>query len=163
MSKIYSYTFYSPFSSQVTFPIFNKSLPAPQSQQYIKNQYTGQIQSTPYASTALGLGTSSVIDTLIFDQQGQMNEITESLFNMNGLESGQTGGDIPPKGVLAVVVSQLNSSDFIPELETIEIKGVVNTACCNGAYFGAVGTCVMTYYADARPAKVVVTYTLPSP
>jgi hypothetical protein len=158
MSGPFSYTFYSPFSSQVAFPISNETLPAPQSQKYIKTQYTGQIQSTPDSSTALGLGTSSVIDTLIFDQQGQLNEIIESLFNMNGLETGD-----PPKGVLACVVSQLNTSEFIPEQDTIVVKGLVNTAYCNGAYFGAVGTCNFTYYSDARPAKIDVKYTLPPP
>jgi hypothetical protein len=161
MSQTFSYTFYIPVTQMVKFSILEKTLPAPQSQQNLLNQYTVQLQSTPDASTALGIGTESSIATFIVDQQGQINDIIEMFFNMNGSE---TGGDIPPKGVLAVVFSCQSKHVFEvpPGEEYIVVKGLINTLTCNGAYFGAVGTCVITEYADKTiPEKVVVTYTLP--
>jgi len=159
MSEPISFTFYSP-NDEAIFVILEKRLPAPQSQAYYLWQLTGQIQSTQDASTALGLGTSSSFSTWIYDQQGQTNEFYESLYNFNGLETGE---NMPPEGVLAIVMSGYNGMwDVPPGQDSMVIKGLINTLNCSGAYFGAVGTGNMTYYADQTiPAKVDVTYTLP--
>jgi len=159
MSEPISFTFYSP-NDEAIIEIFYNRLPEPQSQQYWLGQYTGQIQSTQDASTALGLGTSSSLCRWIVDQQGGLNEIYESLYNFNGLETGE---NTPPEGVLAIVMSTRGSMwEFPPGQDSIVIKGLINTLNCSGAYFGAVGTGNMTYYADQTiPAKVDVKYTLP--
>jgi len=160
MSQTFSYTFYIPVLSMVKFSIFEKTLPAPQSQQYLLKQFTSQLQSTPDSSTALGIGTESSISTCIIDQQGEINYITEMFFNMNGSESGE---DIPPKGVLAAVISGQNYIWKVPPGQDFMVmKGLINPLTCSGAYFGAVGTCNITKYADNTiPEKYVVTYTLP--
>ena len=161
MSQTFSYTFYIPSTSIVEFVILDKMLPSPQSQQYFLGQYTLQLQSTPDSSTALGIGTESSIYRCITDQQGQINDTVEMFFNMNGSESGE---DIPPKGVLAVVFNNTNEMQVPPGQDFMVLKGLINTLTCSGAYFGAVGSSVMTKYADETiPEKVVVTYTLPSP
>ena len=154
MSNTHIYTFYLLQSTSVRFPILNVSLPAPQSQKFSQTQYTVQIQSTPDASTALGLGTASDVITIIVDQQGQYNFISNNLLNMNGEANGQTGGDIPPKGVLALTSSILadwNQSNPGP------VKAVVNTSLCSGAYFGATGVAVITHI-DTDPSVGVTEY-----
>jgi len=169
MSQTISYTFYLPYSSDVYFPINYITLPTPQSQIYSQTQLTRQIQSTPDASTALGLGTASSIKTVIIDQQGQNNYICEGLLNFNGEANGETGGDIPPKGVLAYSVSLLNQTTvptsatnvsviiIPPGQSSITSVAVINTSLSSGAYFGATGIIYITNYADETiPRKFVV-------
>jgi len=178
MSQTYSYTFYLPSDpgKAAIFGIDFKKLPPPQSQVYQLMQATRQIQSTPYKETALGLGTASTVKTTIVDQQGQVNYLQDGLLNFNGEANGKTGGDIPPKGVLALCFSLFNitpvptSISFSPYVivppgqDSVTVKGVVNTALCSGAYFGAVGIAYVTQYPDRNiPYKYEVTYTLPSP
>jgi len=161
MSKPIFLTFYNP-NTEAQFIILDETLPAPQSQKYRLAQYTGQIQSTQDASTALGLGTVSSIETQIYDQQGQLNETYESFYNFNGLDTGE---NTIPKGVLAIVMPAVNDTWIVPPgQELIVVKGLINTLNCSGAYYGAVGTGDMTFYAVRTiPPKVDVKYTLPSP
>jgi len=172
MSQTYSYTVYIPASSGVAFPIAYTSLPAPQSQVFQQIQITRQIQSTPDSATALGLGTQSAFRTVVVDQQGQVNYIQLSLLNFNGVLNGE---NIPPKGVLAINTSLLNQtpaptspSDVVrviipPGEQTVTFEGVVDTALCSGAYFGASGKCIFTNYVNQSPYKLELIYTLPSP
>lgn len=166
MSQTFSYTFYIPYSSDVLFPIYYNVLPTPQSQLYSQVQLTRQIQSTPDSSTALGLGTSSSIKTVVIDQQGQNNYICEVMLNLNGDAEGE---NIPPKGVLAFSVSLLNqttiptsptsnSSLIIPPGESsVTTPVVINPLLSSGVYFGATGIIYVTNYADETiPRKYIV-------
>jgi len=158
MSQTYSYTVYLPLATEVEFPIFDVEAPAPQSQKYLFTQYTGQIQSTPYKETALGLGTFVTLKSQISNQQGEVNENIQLLLNFNGEANDNVGDDIPPKGVLSFNLSVLNPPDE-PIVEDFIYKGIITTELNNGAYFGVIGTVNLHRYADeTNPAKVVITY-----
>jgi len=155
-----TFTLYIPQGINASFPISYVALPAPQSQKYQMIQLTRQIQSTPDAATALGLGTLSSLRTTIVDQQGQVNAPWLHLYNLNS-----------PEGTLAVQVSHFNSTTIpmsanqvptiiIPDGESsVTFQGSIDTNLCSGYYFGAVGTTEHTVYADKSPNKVVVNIT----
>jgi hypothetical protein len=154
-----TYTVYLPPLSEVIFPVEVVTLTPPQSQEWAIVQVTGQIQSTEDAKTALGLGTSSAVATKVVAQNGETNIITELLLNLNGEANGETGGDIPPRGVLALTHSFCGPLD---QLIPLVIVGSVATALSTDSYQGAQGLYRLTRYADGvTPAKLEVVYTLP--
>ena len=175
MSGPFSYTFYIPLSSGVVFPVTFEKATGDGSQVYSEIQITRQIESSLDPTISLGLGTTNCLKTVVVDQQGQINYLHLVLLNFNGEANGQTGGDIPPKGVLAVNYSFLNQTTLPtspsdnstviipPGQSSITLKGVINPALSSGAYFGAIGTTRVTHYADANTHyKYEVEYMLPS-
>jgi coproporphyrinogen III oxidase len=174
MSQTFSYKLYAPSSlvGAVVFPIVFKTLPAPQSQLYQLIQVTKDLQSTTNPETALGLGTSSILKTTVVDQQGQINYTSVISFIMNGEANGETGGDIPPKGVVTFTLSLLNGST-LPSKANDDVRPIVygpstswdciiNTSLCSGAYFGAVGIATITHLSNPYvPYEYTITYTLP--
>ena len=91
------------------------------------------------------------------------------MLNFNGEANGETGGDIPPKGVLAYSVSLLNQTTvptsptdvsviiIPPGQSSITSAAVITTSLSSGAYFGATGIIYVTNYADETiPRKFVV-------